>query len=1009
MRKEYKIKGLDCANCAAKLESGLNKIKDYDDVVVNFMNQKLIIEAKKEWDEEKLKKDIENINFVVSIEPILKNTHHPEYGEECGCGHEHHHHHEHKHEHGEECGCGHEHHHEHKHEHGEECSCGHEHHHEHKHEHGEECGCGHEHHHHHEHKHEHGEECGGGYEHHHHHEHKHEHGEECSCGHEHHHEHKHEHGEECSCGHEHHHEHKHEHEHGEECSCGHEHHHEHKHQHEHGEECGCGHDHSDVHASHHHHDESTRIFLLDGIDCANCAAKVEERVGKLDGVREASVNFMQKKLYLKSDRDDLVAEIQKICNGVESGMKVSEIVKHKPDQIFVIEGLDCANCAAKVEAAVGKLEGVTNASLNFMQKKLYITSQKKFTVEEIQEAARMTEPDVVVHLEHQVVEEVVEAKKKNYLPLVLFVIALIGIFATNGLSIQWVFYYFAYFVVGYKVLKTALNNMMHGQWFDENFLMALATVGALIIQEYPEAIAVMVFYQIGEYFQGKAVDSSRRSIASLMDIRPDFARVLRNGSFMEVNPEEVNVGDIIEIRPGERVPMDSVVIEGESTMDTFSITGESVGRRVQKGSELISGFVNKVSSIEAKVTHEYAQSAVSRILEMVENATNRKAKTERFITKFAKIYTPIVVALGFIIALVVPTIFKLDYATWIYRGMIFLVVSCPCALVLSVPLGYFAGIGAGSKKGILIKGSNYLEALEKVDTIVCDKTGTLTKGNFKVVEVSAFDDTMMDQVAIAEAHSHHPIAISILDFYNKKPDASRMTKMEELAGMGIHAVIDGHDVYVGNSRLMEHQHIQFTEVDRYGSIVYVASDDKYLGHIVVADEIKPETKQAVSDLKALGMKVVMLTGDIKDTALEVANQCGIQEVRYELLPDQKVEAVEALGENVAFIGDGINDAPVLARSSVGISMGGLGSDAAIEASDIVLMDDRLDKVAQSIRLARYTKKIIMQNIVFSLGIKIFVMILSILGKSSMWLGVFADVGVAIIAVLNSLRILKFEK
>ena len=870
MRKEYKIKGLDCANCAAKLETRLNKIEDYDEVIVNFMSQKLIVESSKDIDEVKLKKDIENINMVVSIEEVNKHHHHEE---ECSCGHEHHHHHE------------------------EECTCGHDHH---------------------EHKHE------------------------------------------------------------EECSCGHEHHHEH---------------------SEHHLDQNTRVFLLDGIDCANCAAKVESRVGKLDGVNEVSMNFIQKKLYLKSNREDLLEEIQKICNGVESGMIVSELNK-ADTQVFLIEGLDCANCAAKVEAVIGNMDGVQEASLNFIQKKLYIRSDKKFSSDEIQEVARRVEGNVEVFKEKEVKEE---KKKTNYLPLIVFAICLICAASTKDI-VQVLFYYLAYLVVGYKVLKTALNNMMHGQLFDENFLMAIATIGALIIKEYPEAIAVMVFYQIGEYFQGKAVDSSRRSISELMDIHPDFARV--NG--VEVNPEEVLVGQIIEIRPGERVPMDCIVTKGESTMDTFSITGESVGRRVSVGSELVSGFVNKQGSLEAKVTCKYSESAVSRILEMVENATNRKAKTERFITKFAKIYTPIVVGIGFILALVVPTIFHLDYATWIYRGMIFLVVSCPCALVLSVPLGYFAGIGAGSKQGVLIKGSNYLEALEKVDTIVCDKTGTLTKGNFKVVEVNAVDENMMDLVALAESHSHHPIALSILESYQKPLDTTRMTTNMELAGMGIHAIIDGDDIYVGNSRLMDHQQIPYVEVDSYGSVVYVAKNNQYLGHIVVADEVKPETKETINTLKSMGMKVVMLTGDLKDTALKVAKECGITDVKYELLPDQKVEVVESLGEHTAFIGDGINDAPVLARSSVGISMGGLGSDAAIEASDIVLMDDQLDKVVSAIRLAKYTKKIIMQNIIFSLGIKILVMILSIMGKSSMWLGVFADVGVAIIAVMNSLRILRHK-
>ncbi len=779
---------------------------------------------------------------------------------------------------------------------------------------------------------------------------------------------------------------------------------------------------------------SQRVFLLEGIDCANCARKVEQRTAKLDKVEDVSINFMQKKLYLKSSRQDLVAEIQKICDGVESGMKVKEVKKLALSQgkknasfktapsfhqlIFVIEGLDCANCARKVEESVAKLEGVKEAQLNFMQKRLYITSSKQYTKEDIQNVAQAAEPEVVVLTLNDLkkcdvkAEEQVDTKKtfnwKFAILAVVFVVSLISAMIFKEESYHFVFWIIAYLTIGYKVLKTALMNMTRGQVFDENFLMALATLGALAIQEYPEAVAVMAFYQIGEYFQGKAVDSSRRSIEELMNIRPDFARVIRQKEVYEVDPSEVEVNEQIEIRPGERVPMDCIVIKGQSMVDTFSITGESVGRQVSEHSELVSGFVNQSGTLIAQVTNRYEDSAVSRILDLVENATNKKAKTEKVITRFARIYTPVVVILGLIIALVVPTIFHLDYSTWIYRGMIFLVVSCPCALVLSVPLGYFAGIGAGSKNGILIKGSNYLEALDKVDTIVCDKTGTLTKGKFEVMQVNTTMDEkqFMTYVAYAESNSHHPIAQSILKTYDEKIDRARMTLNEEVAGMGIHAVVDGKDIYVGNSRLMEAQNIDYEVVQSYGSIVYVAIDHQFAGSVVVADQLKDETKQTIKDLQSLGMKVVMLTGDVKETALAIAQECGIDEVRYELLPDQKVSCVEGLGEHVAFVGDGINDAPVLARSSVGISMGGLGSDAAIEASDIVLMDDQLHKIVDSIKLARRTKRIIKQNIAFSLGVKGLVMILSVFGLSSMWLGVFADVGVAFIAVVNSLRILR---
>lgn len=774
-----------------------------------------------------------------------------------------------------------------------------------------------------------------------------------------------------------------------------------------------------------------RVFLLEGLDCANCARKIEERVAKLDDVQNASVNYMQKKLYLTSERKDLQTVIQEIADQVESGMNVKEVKKmtlskgkpnatfkgqsRSPHQIFVIEGLDCAHCAAKVESRIAKAPGVTSARLNFMQKRLYLSADRPYTKEELQKIASDIERDVKVltlneaKKQPQIAAE--EAPKKHSSRLVFmmagFVLALLmALFLPAPYHI--VAWLTAYLLVGYPVLKTAFKNILRGQVFDENFLMALATVGALVIQEYPEAVAVMAFYQIGEYFQGRAVDSSRRSIENLMDIRPDFARVIRDGKSQEVNPEEVRIGEEIEIRPGERVPMDGVVITGESVVDTFSITGESVGRKVQPGSEIVSGYVNQSASLKVKVTADYKDSAVSRILDLVENATNKKARTEKTITRFAKIYTPVVVITGLLIALFVPLVFHLDFSTWIYRGMIFLVVSCPCALVLSVPLGYFAGIGAGSKKGILVKGSNYLEALNEVDTIVMDKTGTLTKGKFEVTEINSRidQDVFLTYVAYAEAKSTHPIALSILNAYQKAIDETRITRNEEIAGMGIHAVVDGHEIDVGNSRLMEAKHIAYEAKDTYGSIVYVAIDGSFAGSLVVADQLKETTKKTIQDLKALGMRVVMLTGDVKETALAIAQECGIDEVYSELLPDDKVTHVEALGEHVAFVGDGINDAPVLARSSVGISMGGLGSDAAIEASDIVLMDDELHKIVDSIQLARYTKKIIMENIVFSLGVKIIVMILSVLGLSSMWLGVFADVGVAFIAVLNSLRILR---
>lgn len=605
---------------------------------------------------------------------------------------------------------------------------------------------------------------------------------------------------------------------------------------------------------------------------------------------------------------------------------------------------------------------------------------------------------------------------KIIIAFTLFLIALVAKF--NNPIINNIIYIISYLIVGLEVVKEAIEHIAKGKVFDENFLMAIATIGAFAIGEFPEAVAVMLFYQVGELFQSYAVNKSRKSISDLMNIRPDFANVERNGIIEKVNPEEVKIGEIIVVKPGEKIPLDGNIIEGKTTLDTKALTGEALPREVAEGKEVLSGCVNLSGLIKVKVSKEYGESTVSKILDLVENASNKKTKSENFITKFAKYYTPIVVIMAILIAIIPPILIKdANFTDWIYRALSFLVVSCPCALVISIPLSFFGGIGGAAKAGILIKGSNYLEALSKTETIVFDKTGTLTKGIFEVQEIKPIGITkeeLLKLVAYAENYSNHPISVSIKNAYKGEIDKNVDIKIEEIAGQGIYAKIEEKEGLVGNEKLMKENNIDFIKCEKIGTILYIAINKKYSGYIVISDAVKEDAINTIKELrKGFIKETVMLTGDRKEVGESVAKELGINKVYTELLPDGKVEKIEELLKNktgkVAFVGDGINDAPVLALADIGIAMGGLGSDAAIEAADVVLMTDEPSKIVKAMQISKKTMKIVKQNIVFAVSIKILVLILSVMGISTMWEAVFADVGVSVLAILNALRALRVKK
>ena len=687
-----------------------------------------------------------------------------------------------------------------------------------------------------------------------------------------------------------------------------------------------------------------------------------------------------------------------------------------------LEGLDCASCAYEIEEALKK-EGFEFAVVNFATKEAIIEGD----VEKAKEIIKKVEPDVEVvedehghgH-EHHHGDEDEDYTKTAYMigtSLVLFAVGIVlRYYYDMDNALVFGIFTASYLISGWKVLRSAVVNSIRGNVFDENFLIAVATIGAFIIREYPEGVAVMLFYVVGEFFQDLAVGKSRRSIKALLALKAEYANLLRNGEVIQVKPEELKVGDVILVKPGEKVPVDGVVIEGTSTVDTSALTGESVPRTVKEGEEILSGMVNLSGLLKVKVTKELSESTISRILELVENASARKAKTEKFITRFAHYYTPAVVAIAALIALVPPLVTGDPFTPWVYRALVILVISCPCALVLSIPLGYFGGIGRSAKEGILVKGSNFLDALKEATIVAFDKTGTLTKGVFKVTKVETRNGFSEEEIirfaALAEAHSNHPIAKAIRDAYGKEINEAEIKEYEEIAGHGVRARIDGVEVMVGNDRLLHRFNIEHDTCRVKGTVAHVVINGKYAGYIIISDEIKEDSPIAVKELKRLGVKkVVMVTGDNREVAAEIAKQIGLDGFYAELLPEDKVKVIEELEKEkgngkVVFVGDGINDAPVLARADVGVAMGALGSDAAIETADVVIMDDKPSKLPRGIRIARKTQRIVWQNIILALAVKLTFVSLGILGEATMWEAVFADVGVSLIAVFNAMRILR---
>nr|WP_103895162.1 heavy metal translocating P-type ATPase [Caloramator fervidus] len=669
---------------------------------------------------------------------------------------------------------------------------------------------------------------------------------------------------------------------------------------------------------------------------------------------------------------------------------------------YILSGLKCANCALKMEEGIKKLDGIKNVRIDFVNKTLKIEIDDKANLDDmlskIKSVIVSIEKDVVIKEKYEK-----EEKKEGYnIAFAFFVYILAFILRKDFVFL------ICYVLAGYDILLKAFKNIKKGQVFDENFLMSIATLGAIAIGEISEACSVMLFYKIGEFLQDLAVEKSRRSIKSLLSIRPDYAN-LAIDEIKRVDPHDVKVGDLIVVKPGEKVPLDGVVVEGKALVDTSSLTGESIPREVQEGCEVLSGFINLNGFLKIRVTKSFENSMVNKILSLVEGL-DKKTNTERFITKFSRFYTPLVVLLAFLIAFIIPIFLKESFLKWIYRALIFLVVSCPCALVISIPLGFFAGIGRASRNGILVKGSNFLEALNYVEVVVFDKTGTLTKGKLKVKDVKAKNqdkDKVLEYAAYAEAYSNHPVALCILE--NFKINRERIKDYKEFAGFGVKAKVDDSQIIVGNERFMEDNKVKVENFNEVGTKVYVAKDGEYIGCIIIADEIKEDAKYTIDYLKKLGKKVFMFTGDYKEVAEDVALKLGIDEYYYELLPEDKVEKLKLLkqkGNKVMFIGDGINDALAILTADVGVSMGALGQDAAIEASDVVLMKDDLKDILKAFEIAKKTKNIIWQNIILALTVKVLIMVLAFLGFSNMWSAVFADVGVTIIAVINSLRILK---
>lgn len=685
---------------------------------------------------------------------------------------------------------------------------------------------------------------------------------------------------------------------------------------------------------------------------------------------------------------------------------------------YELRGIDCGNCAAKIERAVNQLEQVESATVNLIAQKLILETKSEDGIDkEIIDLVDAIEPGIEVISEKK--EEALPEKRdwaKELLLAVMILFAFGFFLPEEYFWIRLVYYLTLYIIIGHKVLIKMVQNIQRGNLFDENFLMSIATLGAFLLGEFPEAVAVMLFYQIGEYFQDKATSQSRQSIARLMDIRSDKAWRLEGGETVQVDPETVRVADHILVKPGEKVPLDGLVREGRSILDTSALTGESLPREIGVGEDITSGVINLTSPLVIEVSKTFSQSTVNKILELVENASNKKAETERMITRFSRVYTPVVVGIAFLLASLPPLLGLGEWSTWLYRALTFLVISCPCALAVSVPMSFFGGLGGASKLGVLVKGGNYLEALAKLDTVVFDKTGTITKGIFAVdtvVNAEGVEDDILYLAAHLESYSNHPIANSIRTAYGQEVDENRVSQITELPGQGMSGRVDGRQLYLGNARLMEVQGIAYPAIDSTGTVLYLAEDSHFLGYFLITDQVKETSIKALKDLQAVGIKkTVLLSGDRQAVVDEFAQQFAFNDAFGDCLPQDKVSTFEEIltqsQQAVAFVGDGVNDAPVLARADVGIAMGGLGSDAAIESADVVLMDDDLGKLPQVIRLAKKTVRIAQQNMTLAIVVKLIFLVLSGLGISNMWEAIFADVGVTLLAVWNALRVLRID-
>ena len=1026
-RKVYILENLDCANCAAKIERKLSKLPELSDVSVTFATKQLRFAA--EDPEAVLPKIRETIQSMEPDVEVVERTRSRRKAAETH-NHEHHHH-----EHGEECGCGHDHHdHDHDHE---------EHDHHHHHEHGEECGCGHDHH---DHDHDHEE-----HEHHHHH----EHGEECGCGHDHHdhdHHHHHDHGPakpQATRSHTHFQVDHHQVEgHPEGCQC---------------EQCNsyveycdvCGESLAKCNCHMPDEDLEKKVYILEGIDCANCAAKIEAKIRQMPEVGFASVAFATKQLRVSANnQSELLPKMQAVVDSIEDGVTIVPRQRKKLSgisntKVYILEGLDCANCAAKIEAKLRTLNGVDDLTITYATKQMKLSAKNPDQmIPMIKETIDAMEDGItIVPKDNKVIksEEVGEKKFSFNNPLVsigvgavIFIIGEILEHVGNVPTIpMFALFLIAYLVLGGKVLITAGKNIMKGQVFDENFLMCIATIGAFCIQEFPEAVGVMLFYRIGEYFEEKATEQSRTQIMEAVDLRPEVVNLVIGNDVRIIDAEEANVGDILLVRPGDRIPLDGVIIDGESRIDTSPVTGEPVPVMAKAGDNIVSGCVNTSGQLKIRVEKILEESMVTRILDSVENAAASKPNIDKFITRFARVYTPFVVLFALFVAVVLPFILP-DSLNWhffvdsaytgtvntihgtsgtasIYTALTFLVISCPCALVLSVPLAFFSGIGAGSKKGILFKGGIAIESLKNVKAIVMDKTGTITKGNFVVQKANPAGNAMTanDLLAISascELSSTHPIGNSIVEAAEEKGlSIERPSKVEEIAGHGIRAELSRGVVLCGNRKLMDAQNVDLSayQKENFGTEVLVAVNGKFVGNIVISDTVKDDAKDAIAAVKKQGIITAMLTGDAQESADAVAKETGIDEVHAKLLPQDKLSELKKIRENhgaVMFVGDGINDAPVLAGADVGAAMGS-GADAAIEAADVVFMNSEMKAIPEAVGIAKMTNSISWQNVVFALAIKIIVMIMGLFGFANMWIAVFADTGVSVLCLLNSIRIL----